>query len=91
MYWLSQWPPTFMAPGNDFMEDSFSRDEGGGMDGSGGNASNGEQWPGPDEKSPSLLAHSPSAHLLLCGRVLNRPQGAGNPWVKQPDSGPHCL
>ena len=41
MYWLSQCSPTFMAPGNDFMEDSFSRDQGAGVDGSGGNENNG--------------------------------------------------
>lgn len=41
----------------------------------------GERWPGPEEVSLPVLAHPPSAHLLLCGRVLNRPQGVGNPRV----------
>ena len=40
---LGQRSPTFLAPGTSFMEDNFSADGGRG-DGSGGNASDGEQW-----------------------------------------------
>ena len=58
--------PTFLAPGTSFEEDSFSMDRGWGAgDGSGGNASDGEQ-----QIKLCWLAH----HPLLCDSVLNRPQ-----------------
>ena len=40
---LDQQSPVFWAPGTSFMEDNFSMDGGGG-DGSGGNARDGERW-----------------------------------------------
>ena len=44
--------------------------------GSGGNASDGERWGAADE---ALLAHLPTAHLLLCGPAPNRPQTSSGP------------
>ena len=46
--YLQQRSPTFLAPGTGFVEDNFSPGRwggaGGDRDGSGGNASDGEQW-----------------------------------------------
>ena len=59
------------------MEDSFSRDLGGG-DGSGGDASDGGVgWGTADE---ALLAGPPAAHLLPCGLVPSRPRTETGPW-----------
>ena len=75
---LQQRSPTFLAPGTGFVEDSFSKDGGGGggmvqavirVMGSGG-------W---------SFARWRAAHLLLCGPVPNRP-GVGDPWFR-----PHWL
>ena len=40
--YVEQWSPAFLAPGTGFVEDSFSMDRVG-VDGSGSNASDGEQ------------------------------------------------
>ena len=62
---LEQRSPTFLAPGTGFVEDNFSTD-GGREDGSGGNASDGEER--------LKLGSSPAVHLLLCDLVPNRPR-----------------
>ena len=55
------------------MEDNFSMDRwwGWGGDGSGGNGSDGER---------QITLRSLAAHLLLCGRVPNRPLTGAGPW-----------
>ena len=59
---IKQRSPTFLAPGTGFVEDNFSSDgvggvEGVGRDGSGGNASDAER----QMKLRSLARHSPPA------------------------------
>ena len=51
--------PTFLAPGAGSVEDNFSKDGEGVVqgDGSGGNASDGERWGAADE---ALVAHNHS-------------------------------
>ena len=71
---LEQWSPTFLAPGTGFVEDNFSTDVGG--EDSGSNASDGERWGASSRRSFSGL---PTAHLLLCGRVPNRPRTRTSP------------
>ena len=41
IYLIRQRSPTFLAPGNSFVEDNFSMESGGGGDGSDSNVSNG--------------------------------------------------
>ena len=70
MHWcvFQQRSPTFLAPGNSFMEDDFSMDRAGG---SGSNASNGEQWGVAAEALLArLLLTSCSAAQFLTGHGL---------------------
>ena len=69
-----------MAPGIGFLEDNFSMDWGG-RDGSGSNASDGEQWGTADE---ALLARPPltcCAARFLTGRGTMA-RGLGTPGVR---------
>ena len=61
---VGQWSPIFLAPGTCFVEEKILMDRERvmeGWDGSGGNVIDG------------AFPCSPTAHLLLCGPVLNRP------------------
>ena len=71
------------------MEDNFSTDGevGGGGNGSGDNATDGEGWGAADEASLACsLARLPAAHFLLCDLVSNRPR---TPVFHEVSSEPH--
>ena len=70
---LEQRSPTFLAPGTSFVEDSFSTEGVGGGGGSGGNARDGEWWGVMGSCRWWSFAHSPAAHLLLCGPGIGDP------------------
>ena len=90
LFCLEQQSPTFLAPGTSFVEDSFSTDGGGEMVQEvmrvmGGLVQAVTQavfqvvmWAmGSGRWS---FACSPTAHLLLCGLVPNRPPTGTSPW-----------
>ena len=82
-YSVLQQPPTFLASGTGFVEDSFSTDGLGG-DGSGSNVSHGERWGAADEAScTSLLFTSCCVAPFLTdhrlGPVPVRGLGVGDP------------
>ena len=80
---LFQRPPTLLAPGTGFVEDSFST---GGMavggDGSGHNASRGERWGAADEASlarPLMTSCCAARFLTRRGPVQVQSPGVGDP------------
>ena len=88
---LYQQSPAFSAPGTGFTEDNFSTDGGRG-DGSGSNASDGEQWgatgsDGEQQMKLRSLAHPPLTSCCVArfltgrGPVLVCGPGVGDPWV----------
>ena len=72
-----------MVPGTGFVEDSFSMNGGGGGEGSGGNASDGERWGTADEAS---LARRPLTSRYAA-RFLT---GRGSAPVRGPAAGDPC-
>ena len=78
---IKQWSPTFLAPGTGFVEDNFFTDSGVG-NGSGGNASDGEQWGAADEALlawPPLTCCCAARFLTGCGPVLVCSPEVGDP------------
>ena len=69
---LHHWSPTFLAPGTDFVEDSFSMGRRGGMVQAVMRAMERDgEW--------QMKLPSPAAHLLLCGLVPNRLRTGSGP------------
>ena len=87
LFFKGSGPQHFWHQGQVSWKTIFPRMElGGGGEGSGGNASNGDWWGEADEASLT----SPATHLLLCYLVPNSPrtsispQGLGTPVLRTP-------